>query len=706
MHQEDPDEIPLSELLGNSGESVPRVVSVARQGGFGAPSVQVAKKSSSAALSEDELPLALLIGTERKKECSRRKGKVEPCRKAPKRKCERMKAEKHRKAKKLQATSTKHRAEDESIKWCSLEHNGVLFPPEYEPHGRPLLYDGCEIALPPEAEEVATFYASKLGTVYLEKETFRKNFFDDFRKTLPVDLRKRIVKLEHCDFSRIREYLDELKERKQSMPPSKRKELREAEAQRVAHYTVAIVDGRKEKVANYRVEPPGLFLGRGDHPLMGRVKRRIFPEDVTLNLGRDAPIPPCPFKGHDWGSIVHNQRVTWLACWRDPISDEYKYVWLSASSHFKAMSDQEKFEKAQQLSKHITKIRNEYTKGLESADRHTQQRSVALYLIDKLALRVGNEKGEDEADTVGCCSLRVEHITLQEPNIVQLDFLGKDSMRYFNRVRVEALVFHRLREFLKGKRVSDNVFDELKVEELNDYLKSLMPGLSAKVFRTYNASYTLDKLLHSVKTPGPDIHSRLLFYNEANKDVAVLCNHQRSLPKTHSLMLERLRDKLEESRAYLEALKMARGKAQASPDSRAQVTRWRRPVVEIPEDCSLAERKRIREEAEKRPKEKQVVNMGLASITRGIAQTQEKIRRLEADLKTRDSLATVSLSTSKINYLDPRITVAWCKRHEVPIERIFPRALQEKFMWSMGVSEDFRFPISNVVSNDPSGAST
>jgi len=35
---------------------------------------------------------------------------------------------------------------------------------------------------------------------------------------------------------------------------------------------------------------------------------------------------------------------------------------------------------------------------------------VAAYLIDKLALRVGNEKTEDEADTVGCCSLRKEHI--------------------------------------------------------------------------------------------------------------------------------------------------------------------------------------------------------------------------------------------------------------------------------------------------------
>ena len=31
---------------------------------------------------------------------------------------------------------------------------------------------------------------------------------------------------------------------------------------------------------------------------------------------------------------------------------------------------------------------------------------------DKLALRAGNEKDEDQADTVGCCSLRVEHITL------------------------------------------------------------------------------------------------------------------------------------------------------------------------------------------------------------------------------------------------------------------------------------------------------
>ena len=59
-----------------------------------------------------------------------------------------------------------------------------------------------------------------------------------------------------------------------------------------------------------------------------------------------------------------------------------------------------------------------------------RQRAVALYFIDKLALRAGNEKDEDQADTVGCCSLRVEHITLHEEKdgkewVVEFDFLGK-----------------------------------------------------------------------------------------------------------------------------------------------------------------------------------------------------------------------------------------------------------------------------------------
>lgn len=62
--------------------------------------------------------------------------------------------------------------------------------------------------------------------------------------------------------------------------------------------------------------------------------------------------------------------------------------------------------------------------------------------MPQLALRAGNEKEEGEtADTVGCCSLRVEHITLHDELdgsecVVEFDFLGKDSIRYYNKVPV------------------------------------------------------------------------------------------------------------------------------------------------------------------------------------------------------------------------------------------------------------------------------
>ena len=60
----------------------------------------------------------------------------------------------------------------------------------------------------------------------------------------------------------------------------------------------------------------------------------------------------------------------------------------------------------------MEKIRANYQEDWKSKEMRIRQRGVALYFIDKLALRAGHEKEEGEsADTVGCCSLRVEHIS-------------------------------------------------------------------------------------------------------------------------------------------------------------------------------------------------------------------------------------------------------------------------------------------------------
>ena len=164
-------------------------------------------------------------------------------------------------------------------------------------------------------------------------------------------------------------------------------------------------------------------------------------------------------------------------------------------------------------------------------------------------MRAGNEKDEDEADTVGCCSLRCEHIKLHEeldgkPYVVEFDFLGKDSIRYQNSVSVPKRVFKNLKIFMKNKQDSDDLFDRLNTTTLNQYLRELMDGLTAKVFRTYNASRTLEEQLVHLTNPNDTPAEKILSYNRANRAVAVLCNHQRAVPKSFSTSMENLQKKV------------------------------------------------------------------------------------------------------------------------------------------------------------------
>jgi DNA topoisomerase I len=79
------------------------------------------------------------------------------------------------------------------------------------------------------------------------------------------------------------------------------------------------------QVGNFRVEPPGLFRGRGEHPKMGKIKRRVYPRDVTINIGAGEPTPEHPYPGQTWKEVRHDNTVTWLAFWKDTISErEYK----------------------------------------------------------------------------------------------------------------------------------------------------------------------------------------------------------------------------------------------------------------------------------------------------------------------------------------------------------------------------------------------
>jgi Eukaryotic DNA topoisomerase I, catalytic core len=72
------------------------------------------------------------------------------------------------------------------------------------------------------------------------------------------------------------------------------------------------------------------------------------------------------------------------------------------------------------------------------------------------------------------------------------------------------------------------------------------------VFRTYNASFTLQNQLDELTEDDMSIPEKLLAYNRANRAVAILCNHQRAVPKTHNKSMDNLREKIRLKREQIQ----------------------------------------------------------------------------------------------------------------------------------------------------------
>ncbi|XP_028175623.1 DNA topoisomerase I, mitochondrial [Ostrinia furnacalis] len=546
---------------------------------------------------------------------------------------------------------------DDGTKWTFLEHKGPLFAPPYEPlpENVKFRYDGKVMRLSEDAEEVAGFYARMLDHDYTTKSTFNNNFFADWKKVMTHEETKIIKDLSKCDFKEMQLYFQSVSEKNKNRSKEEKAELKAKNEEIQKEYGFCTIDGHKEKIGNFRIEPPGLFRGRGEHPKMGMLKRRVMPEDVLINCSKDSKVPKPP-AGHKWKEVRHDNTVTWLASWTENVQGQAKYVMLNPSSKLKGEKDWQKYETARKLHKCIDKIRENYRADWKAKEMRVRQRAVALYFIDRLALRAGNEKDDDQADTVGCCSLRVEHIELHKEKdgkeyVVVFDFLGKDSIRYYNEVPVEKRVFKNLELFMESKKGSDDLFDRLNTQTLNEHLKDLMPGLTAKVFRTYNASITLQRQLDELTDGDATVPEKILAYNRANRAVAILCNHQRAVPKGHSKSMEALKEKIQAKRDQID---------EAEEDLR--------------QSSKAAKRGSVKEK------------LACDKKSKALERLKDQLRKLELQETDRDENKTIALGTSKLNYLDPRISVAWCKKHDVPIEKIYNKTQRDKFRWAIDMA--------------------
>jgi DNA topoisomerase I len=529
-------------------------------------------------------------------------------------------------------------------KWQTLEHKGVAFPPEYQPRGITIIIRGDQLVLNRDQEEIVYAWAKKKDTHYVQDPLFQQNFLSDLQKILPESHRN--ITINDVDFSMAYQLADEErsmkereKERYKALPKEQKKSIAQArklERERLkAIYGKAVVDGIEVDVANWLVEPPGLFMGRGQHPIRGRWKPRVRPQDVTLNLGENAPVPE-----GNWKAIVHDHSSTWLATWMETLTDKRKYVWLHDSAALRQENDKAKYDRAKKLAEREGKVHREVMRRMIKGDGKV---ATVAYLILKLAMRVGDEKDPEEADTVGASTLRVEHIAFPQINssqVIEFNFLGKDSVPWQKRLEVNTedtrALYDNLKNFMQGKKPSDQIFDGINSRKVNAFLQQIMPGLTAKVFRTCIATRVVQMQLSKANVDKNSPETQKIYAaKKSNLEAAITCNHKKGIdPKNPTA--RRALEKFEES-----------------------ITKKNEAIARLKADIAAKNWK-----------------TGLQK-----KRLEEKIERLQMQVTLQQVTRDYNLGTSLRNYIDPRIMKAWLNYVQLDWTKIYTSTLQRKFKW-------------------------
>jgi DNA topoisomerase I len=538
-----------------------------------------------------------------------------------------------------------------------LKHNGI-FVPQYEPKGFSLRIRETPIKLNSKSEQMAVAWIRKRQAANSPPDSFfMKNFMREFLDQLEREnpnlgfLRafneEYIKKIEatpnvdvcnpdagihqDVDFSEVETYVEVEKAKKANMTSEEKKKL--ATERKVlreelkSKFAYAEVDGQKLELANWTAEPSCLFAGRGDHPQRGKWKDGPRPEDIVLNWPLDEkgePVLPVP--SGQWKGIVWEPEKMYVAKWDDKLTGKIKYVWFSDTAFLKQNREMAKFKKAEQLGKLVSKIEEHILspKNLESKDESRQKVATVSWLILNQNMRVGDEKDPDEADTVGAITLRAEHVKI-EGDTLHFDFLGKDSVRWVKSVKAPPAVLENIRHFSQTSRA--NLFEGIDSKKVSRFLSEKMPGLTAKVFRTWRCTKTVTEELtkSGVKREDPD-YRKLYAAKMANLKVAEVANHKRKIPPTYQDRLEKKKEHLKELEAQL-VIKKTEGKKTETLQTRIQKA------------------------------------------------------KLDIDLTTRTE--EYNLGTSLKSYIDPTAYVKWAKKVKFDVTKFYPKTLQKKFSWAL-----------------------
>jgi DNA topoisomerase I len=365
---------------------------------------------------------------------------------------------------------------------------------------------------------------------------------------------------------------------------------------------------------------PGIYIGRAKHnPLRGRIRRRLQPSDIDLGGPGSA----------------------WKARWTDPLTGKVKYIYRAADSHESQEEQRQKFETARRYGRERARILKTVRADLDSPDQGTRQCATCFHIIDTFAIRVGHSHAaaehveEKDAEPRGAATLRRRDVRLLQGNRVALDFVGKDSIRYVGAAKVDPAVWRNLRTMITStSKTSARTFTSKgeesgkKQDPTRRMIFDAIPG-GAQGLNRY-----LSKLMSGLTA------KVIRTYRASSEYERILSDAREAGPRT----------------VHMAAAAVA-AMCNHQSQSKSAVC-----------DASYAPSKGV-----------DVAHAALLRASSVVADGDGKKEKT----KNRDPTKCWARATTIANYIDPRITVAFCKRHGIDLRAVLSAALQRKFSWAV-----------------------
>ncbi|CRK47074.1 hypothetical protein BN1723_007332 [Verticillium longisporum] len=243
----------------------------------------------------------------------------------------------------------------------------------------------------------------------------------------------------------------------------------------------------------------------------------------------------------------------------------------------------------------------------------------------------------------------------------------------------------------------------------------------------------MSRLLQELPVEKATIAEKVKLYNDCNRKVAILCNHKRTVGAGHQAQMEKLGDRIKGLKYQQWRTKMMildvdpKQKKKLGVDffkldeeldnewieehlnflyeeQRTKITKKfekdnekliaegskKLPEKELKERLKAASELLTKLKKEHKTKKVEAEGRGptVEKLLEGAKKIEERAKNLELQAQDRDGNKEVALGTSKLNYIDPRLTVVFSRKFDVPIEKFFSKTMREKFNWAIQSVDD------------------